>query len=291
MSSVTQAKAQERKFLSPDLIPIGIGLLALYIPTFEHFSKTLWKTDEEGHGPLILFAALWMLHEATKNIKITANLKNHTSGFISLFVGLALYIVGRSQGIAIMEVASMIPTIAGGLALTYGWQTVKQIRFPLFFLIFMAPVPGFIIDALTGPLKLFISTQAESLLYSAGYPIARAGVALTIGQYQLLVADACSGLNSMVSLIAVGLFYIFLAKRENITHNLILITIIPAIAVIANLIRVIVLCLVTYYYGDEVGQGLVHEMTGVMLFAISLTLMFIMDACLTFIFSRIKTSS
>lgn len=259
---------------------MAIGLCALYIPTVISFSQSLWQTDEEGHGPLILMAALWMFYELSQSLKVAPARAAPFSGGLSLLVGLLAYVVGHSQGIAILEVASMIPTIGGALAATFGWSAVNALRFPLFFLIFMAPVPGFIIDALTGPLKLFISTQAESIMYVLGYPVARVGVSLSVGQYQLLVADACSGLNSMVSLIAVGLFFMHLVKRSSLLHNALLLIAIPFIAVAANLVRVIAICLVTYYFGDEVGQGFVHGATGVLLFAVSLTLMFVTDSIL-----------
>lgn len=258
------------------LIPIALGLCALYIPTFVSFAQTLWQTEDEGHGPLILIAALWMFYESAKDIKDRGK-PAPMMGCALLAFGLLAYIIGRSQGIAILEVASMIPTISGALVATFGWATVNTLRFPLFFLIFMAPLPGFIVDAMTGPLKLFISSQAEALMYAAGYPVARMGVALSIGQYQLLVADACSGLNSMVSLIAVGLFFMHLVKRKSLLHRAILLTLIPMIAIAANLVRVVAICLVTYYFGDEVGQGFVHGATGILLFGVSLTLMFVAD--------------
>lgn len=287
MHDITTTMKVDRKIPLLEFLPLILGLCALYIPTFINFGQTLWQTDEEGHGPLILAAALWMFYELAQNLVISSP-KATKSGSITLIAGLAGYIVGHSQGIAILEVASIIPTAAGGLAALSGWSTVNHFRFPLLFTIFMAPVPGFIIDSMTGPLKLFISTQAESILYALGYPVARMGVSLSVGQYQLLVADACSGLNSMVSLIAVGLFFMHLVKRKSPTHNILLFISIPFIAIAANLIRVIAICLVTYYYGDEVGQGFVHGATGVLLFGVSLTLMFLIDAILAMFLSEKK---
>lgn len=291
MQNTMTSNQTERSFLSAEIIPVALGLAALYIPTFVSFSKTLWQTDDEGHGPLILMAAAWMFYELSQKLKVPGGSRAPVSGCLMLGLGLLAYLVGHSQGIAMLEVASMIPTIGGALAAVYGWGVVNTLRFPLVFLIFMAPLPGFIIDAMTGPLKLFISTSAESFLYALGYPVARMGVSLSVGQYQLLVADACSGLNSMVSLIAVGLFYMHLVKRKSVVHNVLLFAAIPFIAIAANLIRVIAICLVTYYYGDEVGQGFIHGATGVLLFAVSLTLMFIVDAILALILPSKKASA
>ena len=224
-----------------ELAPLIIGLCALYIPTFINFSQSRWQTDDEGHGPLILMAALWMFYELSRNMKVASARAAPLSGGLSLLAGLLTHIVSHSQGIAILEVASMIPTIGGALAATYGWSTVNALRFPLFFLIFMAPVPGFIIDALTGPLKLFISTQAESIMYALGYPVARVGVSLSVGQYQLLVADACAGLNSMFTLEALGLLYMNVVRHESVFRNAMLAILIVPISYCSNVIRILIL--------------------------------------------------
>jgi exosortase len=129
-------------------------------------------------------------------------------------------------------------------------------------------------------LKNYVSFIAEQILYSAGYPIARSGVVLTVGQYQLLVADACSGINSMFSLSAVGLLYMYLVQRKNLLHNGLIIASLLPIAFCANIIRVIVLILVTYHYGDAAGQGFIHNFSGMILFIASLIGILLLDAFL-----------
>jgi exosortase len=131
---------------------------------------------------------------------------------------------------------------------------------------------------LTGPLKNQVSVLAENILYWVGYPIARNGVVLSIGPYQLLVADACSGLNSMFSLSALGLFYTYLVQRAGWAHNTILLSSIIPIAFFANVIRVMLLVLMTYYFGDEVGQGFAHKASGMALFMVALTSFLVLDS-------------
>jgi exosortase len=134
----------------------------------------------------------------------------------------------------------------------------------------MIPLPGSFIDSLTGPLKQYVSIVVENILYYLGYPIARNGVVLSIGYYQLLVADACSGLNSMFSLSALGFLYLYLMQYRNWLRNgLILASILP-IAFAANVVRVIIITLVTYYWGDEAGQGFIHGFAGIVLFIVAL---------------------
>jgi len=142
------------------------------------------------------------------------------------------------------------------------------------------PLPASFVDALTGPLKQHVSASAEHLLYAAGFPIARSGVVLDIGQYQLLVADACSGLNSMFSLSALGLLYLYLMHRRSWLHNALMLATILPIAFAANVIRVVVLALITYRFGDAAGQGFLHSAAGLVLVMVALAIVFVLDAAL-----------
>ena len=120
------------------------------------------------------------------------------------------------------------------------------------------------------PLKIAVSVVAEAALHLADYPIGRSGVTLTVGQYQLLVADACSGLNSLFTLESLGLFYMKLMNYQSRTRNALLALAIVPISFASNVIRVLVLVLVTYHLGDEAGQGFLHGFAGMLLFAVAL---------------------
>jgi exosortase B len=152
--------------------------------------------------------------------------------------------------------------------------------FPLFFILFMIPLPGFFLDAVTLPMKIAVSYVAEHLLYWMDYPIARNGVILQIGQYQLLVADACAGMHTLISLEAMGLLYLNLVRHESLFRNVALAILIVPISFTANVIRVIILTLVTYYFGDEAGQGFVHGFAGMVLFIAALLLIMGVDSLL-----------
>jgi exosortase len=129
----------------------------------------------------------------------------------------------------------------------------------------------------TQPIKIAISDWAVSLLYLAGYPIANSGVIIQIGQYQLLVAAACAGLNSIVTLTALCLFYVYLRHRSNfIAFVVIALAAIP-VAVISNFIRVLTLVLVTYYFGEAAAQGFIHDFAGLLMFAVALMTIFGID--------------
>ncbi|HSY27091.1 MAG TPA: archaeosortase/exosortase family protein, partial [Burkholderiaceae bacterium] len=154
------------------------------------------------------------------------------------------------------------------------------------FMLFLVPLPGALIDAVTGPLKTQISIIAEALLYYLGYPIARSGVTIVIGSYQLLVSDACSGLHSMFSLSALGLFYLHLMQHRNWLRNGLIVTSILPIAFAANVVRVILLVLVTYHLGDAAGRGFLHGFAGMMMFVAALCSLFLLDGLFGLLFRR-----
>lgn len=280
--------------------PVLLGLLVLYLPTYYDLANGLWNSEEQAHGPIVLAVALYLiwvqravfLPASATGVEVTSPTREGgregaprpVLGWSLLVFGLLLYALGRSQEILLFEVGSQIPVLLGTLLVTLGAAPVRALWFALFFLLFMVPLPGFVVDAATGPLKQYVSVIAELLLYFFGYPIARSGVTLTVGPYQLLVADACSGLHSMFSLSAMGLLYLYLMGHKSWTRNGILIASILPIAFFANIIRVMILVLVTYHLGDEAGQGFLHDFAGVLLFVVALLLLFALDGLLGFFF-------
>ena len=269
--------------------PIVLGLLVLYVPTYWMMAHGLWNSDDYAHGPIVLVVTLFLIWQQRAVFLPDAGAgavtrREMVAGWVLLVFGLLTYAVGRSQDILLLEVGSQVPVILGALLVTLGLSAARALWFALFFLLFMVPLPGFVVDTATGPLKQYISVIAEQALYTAGYPIARSGVTLTVGQYQLLVADACSGLHSMFSLSAMGLLYLYLMQHTSLTRNLIIMAAILPIAFAANIVRVMVLILVTYHLGDEAGQGFLHGFAGIMLFIIGLLFLFALDWVLGFIF-------
>jgi exosortase B len=232
------------------------------------------------HGPIVLAVILWIGWQLREKLSGGDDRPLPASGIVLLLFGLLLYVLGRSQDIILFEVGSLAPVLAGTLLAMRGLKTMKAFWFPILFIAFMLPLPGFIVDSLTGPLKHNVSSIAEEMLYLVGYPIARQGVVLNVGPYQLLVADACSGLHSLISMSAMGLLYIYLMRHTSVVRNLLLIACLLPIAFAANVVRVMVLVLVTFHFGDEAGQGFIHDFSGIFLFIVGLLLLFAIDGAL-----------
>ena len=255
------------KAAMPEWWPILLGMLALYVPTLYDLFNGLWATEEQVHGPIILALSIWLMHRLwPRMIEKSAGKSTSATGWAVFAIALVFYIIGRSQQIILFEMGSLIWMLAAILLLKRGISALKVMWFPLFFMLFMIPLPGTVVIVLTMPMKMAVSYVTENILYWANYPIARNGVTLQIGQYQLLVADACAGLQTLLTLESLGLFYLNVVRHTSVFRNVALAILIVPISFTANVIRVITLTLVTYYFGDEVGQGFLHQFAGIVLF-------------------------
>jgi len=283
MSTEALPQAPARRGLGSAWMPlglIGLGLLAMYLPTYAEMAKVVWSTDEQGHGPIIFAASLWLLYRRREAILALPSTPPSAAAWCLFALGLALYWLGQSQEVLMFSMASQILVIAALLWLFKGAAAVRLAAFPLFFLLFMIPLPGPLVAAVTAPLKAAVSTVAAGLLYALGYPVGRSGVVLQVGQYQMLVADACAGLNSMFTLEALGLLYMNLRGHTQVARNVAMALLLIPVAFCANVIRVLILVLVTFHFGDAAGQGFVHGFAGMVLFVVALALMMAVDRLL-----------
>lgn len=267
--------------------PIIAGLAVLYLPSLYDLFTGVWKEDEQAHGPIILAISCWLLYR--KSAELLAEPAQETApwiGWASIVFALLTYCLGRSQAIVQLEVGSAIPLLFGVIALTHGTQGTRKLWFPLFFMVFMVPLPGVFVQALTIPLKTAVSIVAENLMYWANYPVSRTGVILHVGQYQMLVADACAGMHTLFTLEALGLLYMNLVGHTSAKRNIILAVLIVPISFTSNVIRVLALIMITYYFGDEAGQGFLHGFAGMTLFLSALLLIMGVDSMLNRLFKK-----
>jgi exosortase B len=262
-------------------MPLILGLAVLYIPSLYDLFKGIWSSDEQMHGPIVLGISLWLMHRNWSAMELAAKGQNPSAWGWPIFVfGLLLYTLGRSQDILVMEIGSVIWLLVGLILLQRGPAALKAQWFALFFMLFMVPLPGPVVDAVTMPMKMAVSYMAEHILFWAGYPIGRSGVILQIGQYMLLVADACAGLHTLLTLEALGLLYLNIVHRDSAFRNVGLALLIVPISFTANVIRVMTLSLITYHFGDEAGQGFLHGFAGMVLFLSALLLIIGFDTLL-----------
>jgi exosortase B len=257
-----------------------LATLIAYIPTFVHLIQGPWQTEQEGHGPLIIAASLWLLWTSRTKLAKAEIAPVPAVGWAVLLLGLAMLFMARTQDVMSVEVLSEIPVIAGGVLMLFGWKVLKILAFPIGFLFFTVPAPGWMVDGATVPLKVFISDLVTRALYALGYPIAQNGVVIMIGPYQLLMQDACAGMNSIFALSAIGMFYVYAFRWTSKLRSLALLAAVIPITIMANFLRVLALVLIAYYGGIELVDGLFHDLTGIALFVFALVLVFIFDGLL-----------
>ncbi len=270
----------------PEWWPVLAGLVVLFAPTFYDLFIGAWIGDEQGHGPIIFALALWLIARRWTDTHAPQTLAAGTPpasswlGWPVLAIGLALHLLGRAQHILMFEISSIIAVMAAIVLVKRGLAALRMLWFPFFFMLFMVPLPSELVATLTLPMKMAVSYVTEQLLFMAGYPIGRSGVVLQIGQYQLLVADACAGLQTLLTLEALGLFYLNVVRHTSAVRNIALALLIIPISFSANVIRVVTLTLVTYYFGDAAGQGFLHGFAGMVLFLTALVLILAVDSAL-----------
>lgn len=268
-------------------LPLALGGLAMLVPSLIGLFRGIWSTEEQAHGPIILALSLWLIYRKWPDMLVaSASARSSAAGWPLLVVSLLLYVLGRSQQILSLEILALIGTGLALLLLKRGTPAARVLWFPFFFMLFMVPLPLPLVTTLTMPMKMAVSYVTEHILFLAGYPIARTGVILQIGQYQLLVADACAGLQTLLTLEALGLFYLNLVRHTSPFRNIVLALLIVPISFTANVIRVMVLTLITYYFGDAAGQGFLHGFAGMVLFVSALLLILSIDSLLQWIVRR-----
>jgi exosortase len=252
----------------------------LAIPTCMTLSTETWSSESGAQGPLVLATGGWLLWRLRDEFKQDGKPGSFVISMLLLLVSLAAYVFGRAFDFLTAEAAG---AYMAGLTMIYarfGARLMIKHWFPFLYLAFAVPPPAYLLTQVTQPLKQFVSHLSTNMLAATGLPVSREGVTIFVGQYQLLVEDACSGMNSIIGIIAVTLLYAHLAHKSSLRYSLLLLGLAVPIAIAANVLRIITLILLTYYAGDSVAQGFLHYTAGFFLFALAILLVFALDKTL-----------
>ena len=289
MPTVARSTTRDGRFGLAD-IGLVAGILAVAVPTLVLVARSTWSSEFGAHGPIILATGLWLLFHKWPEVRHLARPPGATLAAMAVLAAAPLYLLARITQIVELEGYAMYLLVLSGLYGVLGWPVMRALAFPLVYLFFAFPPPETLIYLLTLPIKVAITQSSIALLQLAGMPIGGTGVMIQIGQYQLLVAAACSGLNSIVSLSALTLFYIYIMHQGERRRQLILLLFVIPVAIAVNFLRVIILILLTYYAGEAVAQSFLHDLAGVTMFVVALLLMISIDAILGRIILRSPAS-
>ena len=266
---------------------LAVGVVAITLPTMLFVAQESWSKEQGSHGPIVLFTGLWLawrLWPSARNLIEPPNMAVLTTG---LALTLSLYTFARITQIVELEGYFMYACLLMVLYSVVGLRAISKLWFPLFYLTFIFPPPESLVDAITLPMKMRLSESAVSFLDTLGYPIGGEGVRIYIGQYELLVAAACSGLNSIISLSAISLFYIYIRHQADWRYAGLLVLLIVPVALVANFVRVLILILLTYHMGEAAAQGFLHNFAGILMFAIALIVIYLADEAIRPLWLRV----
>lgn len=262
------------------------AFLIFVLPPMIEVAQFNWSTEQGGHGPIVMATGLWLLWREGMAARSLIRPGNAIVGTAALALLVPLYVVAGITGILELQVFFMWGALIAAAYLLVGPAVLRACWFPILYLAFALPPPDQVVAVITQPVKIAISSTAVSLLYWLGYPVGSSGVMIQIAQFELLVAAACSGLNSLLTLSALCMFYVYLKNRHDRAGFIIMTLLVVPIAVLANFIRVLILILITYHYGEAAAQGFLHDFAGLLTFAAALAALMGIEKVLTTLRSR-----
>jgi len=268
-----------------------LGLAAMLGPTMYDVARLTWTTEQGGHAPIIVVTGAWLLWRELKTTHARPRPGNLWIGSAAFAACLLLYMAARITGILEIEGVAMYASIICACYLLIGGALLRALWFPIVYLAAALPPPDTVVSLITQPLKIGISESTVALLHAFGFPIAGNGVTVQIANYELLVAAACAGLNSIITLSAICLFYVYLRHRSDFTAFLIVGLLIVPVAIFSNFMRVMILVLLTYYAGEAVAQGFLHDFAGLTVFMVALLSIIGVDSLFTALRARRKAEA
>jgi exosortase A len=233
-----------------------------------------WATDENySHGFLIIPLAGYLAWERRDQLRRIPLAPCSWWGLLIVGGSLAVLIAGLLGAELFLTRIALIGTLAGGILFLLGWQHLKVLLFPLGILLLMIPIPAIIFNQIVFPLQLLASRVGEASLSAAGVPVLREGNVIILANTSLEVAEACSGIRSLVSLLTLGIVYGYLIDRRPGVRTAIALSSIP-VAIIANGVRVAGTGLAAHFFGPAAAQGFLHTFSGWLVFVFAFVLLF-----------------
>ena len=253
-------------------------LLWLYMPTLVHLVGQWWNDPNFSHGFFVpLFSAFIIWQERSKLARLTV--QPSWWGVLPLPFGLCVLVLGQMGAELFLSRLSLLIVLAGWIVLFLGWNFFRALLFPWAFLLLMIPIPSVVFNQITFPLQLLASKVASTILPWLGVPVLREGNIINLPAMALEVADACSGIRSLMSLATLAVIYGYLMERKIAVRVLLALAALP-IAVAANSLRVVITGLLVQYWDPDKARGFFHEFQGWLMFVVSLVMLYLLHRVL-----------
>jgi len=265
------------------IVIIVVLMAILYASVLRKLVSDWIYLADFSHGFLIPLVSLYFVYGKRKELSILSP-SGRWIGLGPIIIGILLLFLGNLATEFFTMRFSMLVVIAGIILFLLGKEYYKTLLFPIVFLIFMIPIPSILMDRITFPMQLFASKMAANSLHFIGIPVLREGNIMQLANTSLEVAEACSGIRSLISLLALSVVFACLTQKTTLKRILLILSTFP-IAILANAARVSGTGILAYHYGNAVAQGFFHGFSGWILFVVAFICLFGVGSLL----SRIKT--
>lgn len=255
-----------------------LAIAGIYAGIFQKLYLDWMNDPNYSHGLLVPFISgyfVWQQRQKLGKLEI----KPANSGFLLILFALLVLFAGVAAQEYFSKRSSFVFLLAGIVLFQFGWQWLRSMALPIGFLFFMIPLPYIVYDAMAFPLKLFVAKFSVMTLKLMGVVVWREGNIIMFPQTVLEVADACSGLRSLMSLLALGVA-LAVFSQEKMSRRVLLVLLTIPIAILTNMIRVIGTGFLAQYYGAAAAEGFFHEFAGMGVFVLAMVLLFVCSGVL-----------
>jgi exosortase len=284
----SQPASQSRTPYWQILVLSGL-LLWLYAPVLGHLVGQWLKDPNYSHGFFVPAFSLYVIWNERSRLKSLPMAPSWT-GLLVLAGALIILMAGVLGAELFLSRFSFLLSIAGLVVLTYGWNHLRAIFFPWLFLFLMIPIPNIVFNQITFPLQLVASRAAAHTLPLFGVPVLREGNIIQLPAMALEVAEACSGIRSLMSLTTLAIIFGYLMEPRTSIRVILAVASVP-IAVIANSLRIIGTGLLVQYWDPDKAQGFFHAFSGWLIFVVSLIMLFLLHRALQFFWKKGESRS
>jgi exosortase len=261
------------------LVVLSGIILWLYRAILLHLVGQWWHDPNFSHGFFVpLFSALVIWQERQKLVELP--LRPSWSGLAIATLAMCILVVGQMGAELFLSRFSLMILVAGLIVLFCGWTYFRALMFPWAFLILMIPIPMVVFNQITFPLQLLASRVSGLILPMLGVPVLREGNVINLPSMALEVAEACSGIRSLMSLVALAIIYGYLMEKRLWVRWILAFASVP-IAVAANSVRIIGTGLLVQYWDPQKAEGYFHASWGWIIFVISLVMLYALHGLIT----------